>query len=57
MPSKLTQATRDDIKLQLEAGTRIDIIAYTFRIIQSQVYKIRENMRQFGRVAPNPNAF
>jgi transposase len=57
MPSKLTQAARDDIELQLEAGTRVDIIANTFHISQSQVYKMRDNMRHFGRVAPDPAAF
>jgi hypothetical protein len=32
MPSKLTQAARDNIELQLKAGTRVDIIANSFRI-------------------------
>ena len=57
MPSKLTQAARDDIELQLKAGTRVDVIANSFRISQSQVYKMRENIRHFGSVAPNPAEF
>jgi hypothetical protein len=32
MPLKLTQVARDDIQLQLEAGTRPDIIASVYRI-------------------------
>ena len=57
MPSKLTQAARDDIQLQLQAGTRPDIIANTYRISERQVYKMRENLRIFGCVAPNPAQF
>jgi hypothetical protein len=32
MPSKLRKEARDDIQLQLEAGTRPDIIANSYRI-------------------------
>jgi hypothetical protein len=57
MPSKLTQAARDDIQFQLQAGTRPDIIANAYRISERQVYKMRENLRIFGCVAPNPAQF
>jgi hypothetical protein len=57
MPSKLTQAAREDIELQLQSGTRVDIIANSFRISLSQVYKMRENLRVFGCVAPDPAQF
>jgi hypothetical protein len=54
MPSKLTQAARDDIELQLKAGTRPDIIANAYRISERQVYKMRENLDILGEVAPDP---
>jgi transposase len=54
MPSKLTQAARDDIELQLEAGTRVDVIAHGYRISERQVYRMRKNLEIFGCVAPNP---
>ena len=54
MPSKLTKAARDDIQLQLEAGTRVNVIASAFR--EAQVYKMRAN-RSFGEVAPDPAQF
>jgi transposase len=57
MPSKLTQAAREDIELQLQYGTRVDVIATAFRISISQVYKMRENIRMFGCVAPDPAQF
>ena len=57
MPSKLTQAAREDIQLQLQYGTRVDVIANAFRISQSQVYKMRENLQVFGCVAPDPAQF
>jgi hypothetical protein len=57
MRLKLTQAARDKIRLQLEAGTRVDIKANTFRISESQLYKMRENLRYFGRLAPDPTEF
>jgi hypothetical protein len=57
MPSKLTQAARDDIQLQLEAGTRPDTIASSYRISERQVYKMRENLKIFGCVAPDPAQF
>ena len=57
MPSKLTQAARDDIQLQLEAGTLVDIIANAYRISERQVYKMRENLHLFGTVAPDPAQF
>jgi hypothetical protein len=37
--------------------TPVDIIANAFRISQSQVYEMRENLRHFGRVAPDPAEF
>lgn len=57
MPSKLTQATRDDIQLQLEAGARPDAIASAFRVGRSQIYKMRSNLAHFGTVAPDPAQF
>jgi hypothetical protein len=57
MPSKLTQAARDDIQLQLEANTRPDIIADAYRITERQVYKIRDNLKTFGSMAPDPTQF
>ena len=57
MPSKLTKAARDDIQLQLQSGTRVDIIAYLYRISEAQVYKMRSNLHAFGEVAPNPARF
>ena len=48
MPSKLTKVARDDIQLQLEAGTRVNVIASAFR--EAQVYKMRANLRSFGEV-------
>jgi hypothetical protein len=57
MPSKLTQAARDDIQLQLEAGTRPNTITSAYRISERQVYKMRENLKIFGCVAPDPAQF
>ena len=57
MPSKLTKAARDDIQLQLQSGTRVDIIAHSYRISEAQVYKMRSNLHAFGEVAPNPARF
>ena len=57
MPSKLTKAARDDIQLQLEAGTRVNVIASAFRITEAQVYKMRANLRSFGELAPEPAQF
>ena len=57
MPSKLTKAARDDIELQLEAGTRVNVIASAFRITEAQVYKMRANLRSFGELAPEPAQF
>jgi hypothetical protein len=37
MPSKLTQAVRDDIQLQLQASTRPDVIATAYLISERQV--------------------
>jgi hypothetical protein len=54
MPSKLTKAARDNIELQLQTGTRPDIIANSYRISERQVYKMRENLHTFGYVAPDP---
>jgi hypothetical protein len=53
MPSKLTKAARDDIELQLQSGTRPNIIASAYRISERQVYKMRENLHIFGCVAPD----
>ena len=50
MPAKLTKAARDDIQLQLEAGTRVNVITSAFRITEAQVYKMRVNLRSFGEV-------
>jgi transposase len=57
MPSKLTEAARDDIELQLQSGTRPDVIASAYRISERQVYKMRENLHIFGCVAPDPAQF
>lgn len=57
MPSKLTKAARDDIQLQLQSGTRVDIIAHAYRISEAQVYKMRSNLNTFGDVAPDPAQF
>jgi hypothetical protein len=57
MSSKLTQAARDDIQLQLEANTRPDIIADAYRITERQVYKMRDNLKTFGSVAPDLTQF
>jgi hypothetical protein len=57
MPSKLSQAARDDIQLQLETGTRVDVIASAFQITPRQVWKMKENIRFFGVVAPDPAQF
>jgi hypothetical protein len=54
MPSKLTETARDDIKLQLQSGTRPNVIASAYRISERQVYKMRENLHIFGCVAPDP---
>jgi transposase len=57
MPSKLTQAVRDDIQLQLQASTRPDVIATAYRISERQVYKMQQNLKTFGCVAPDPAQF
>lgn len=57
MPSKLTQQARDDIQLQLKAKTRIDIITSTYRISNAQVYKMRDNLRAFRTIIPDPAQF
>ena len=57
MPSKLTQQARDDIQLQLEAETHVDVIVSSYRISSAQVYKMRDNLRAFGTVAPDPAQF
>ena len=55
MPSELTKAARDEIQLQIEAGTRVNVIASAFR--QVPVYMMRANLRSFGEVAPDPAQF
>ncbi len=57
MPSKLTAAARNDIQLQLEAGTAVALVAEAFRITGTQVYKMRANLKAFGTVAPDPAEF
>jgi hypothetical protein len=57
MPSKLSKEARDNIQLQLEAGTRPDIIVNSYRISERQVYKMRENLRTFEEMAPAPAQF
>jgi hypothetical protein len=57
MPSKLTKAARDNIELQLQSGTRPDVIASAYRISERQVYKMWENLHIFGCVAPDPAHF
>jgi transposase len=57
MPSKLTQAARDDITLQLQSGTDVDVIANAYRVSQRQVYKMKKNLEIFGSVAPDPAQF
>lgn len=49
--------TRDDIQLQLEAQTRIDLIAQAFQVNERQVYQMHENLRIVGDLAPYPAQF